>query len=862
MEHYTDLAFRYIKMKKVRSRLTVLGVSVSVMLLYIILNLGWSYILNARADIRSIHDYEIVLFTEDGTQIEQINSDNKVKDISVSDYYKYDYDTPKVYENAMYINTTNPYRMDNILSELTEKYGVDGELNDDLAQLYLQGRDGEQMRVLILVFFLVSYIFAIFGVGIIRNTIQLTLFEQVKDFGNLRCIGSTKKQMQAVIFIQGAVLELAGIILGILLGTVGSMIGGVLAGWSNTGFHFLPVVFVVAAFIFDLYFAMKENAKMVTGMSPVSAIRGEYRIHIKKKRKKRASDDEEFNGNTSDSKKSKVHRKTIRKGAKGSIVGKLFGIEGEYAYKNIMRAPGRFFKVVTAMTFGVTAVIILSCGILAAIRYDRKWQDYYGYYPIFVTWYMGITDNWADAASRVPFTRLNNEITDLDSVTEAKRVFVDEMLVADEEDFFSHFSEEYYGKERGMDIREELIRDAAGDKDKEVQARAGLIYYNAVWVSGYDERDMARMKDHLVEGTLDVSDEGLIVVADDYMWTYDDRYSIDDQNSFLKHEHLLDYKIGDTVSLIDMNEFRRRYIDMVADVKKEYDDFLKQQEDEYDKASREDDWAKINELEKQSKPYEDAYYDMRHRAIVEIYDAMKAEGLFKTYKIEGIIDKNVISRANVDGNLPQFIVPETRFHEVTGREKDYFSGMMYHFDPFTLRQYEKVDWVGAQGDIEKDGEVTYAYDGYSMSDYKDWEYVKMGIRNIIIASALISMFLVSMVVLNYINNTASNIYLRRKEFAQLRVIGVSKKGVYKMVMLESIIAAIISCVLGVAFGSGISYAIIMFIFRYYKDIEFTFPWIPAILSVFFSVLILCGAVYFPLKRLPNDVAAELSTAGE
>ena len=69
MIHYTDLAFRYIKMKKTRSVLTALGVSISVMILYIVLNLGWSYVLNERADIRSLHDYEIVLLTDNGEQI-------------------------------------------------------------------------------------------------------------------------------------------------------------------------------------------------------------------------------------------------------------------------------------------------------------------------------------------------------------------------------------------------------------------------------------------------------------------------------------------------------------------------------------------------------------------------------------------------------------------------------------------------------------------------------------------------------------------------------------------------------------------------------------------------------------------------
>ena len=901
MEHYTDLAFRYIKMKKSRSILTVLGVSVSVMLLYIILNLGWCYVLNERADIRERHDYEIVLFTESGEQIETISSDRLIKDMTVGEYYKYDYESPIAYENAMYINTTNPYRMKNILSELTGKYGVEGRLNDDLAALYMQGPDGELMHVLILVYFLIAYIFAIFGVGIIRNSIQLTLFEQVKDFGNLRCIGSTRNQMQAVIFIQGAVLELFGIVIGTMLGTFGSMMGGELLGWRKAGFHFLPLAFVVLAFLFDLYFAMKENAKLVTGMSPVSAIRGEYRIHLKKSRRDRGKNREEYinmiksklpealTRDISVGKKRDVddgipegrykRNKNRKGGMLGRLLSKAFGIEGEYAYKNIMRAPGRFFKIVTAMTFGVTAVIILSCGMLAVIRYDRKWQDYYGYYPIYVTWGMSITDNWADAVSRVPFTKLNNEVNSLSNMTEAKRVFVDQMLVANEEDFYSHFSDHYY-KERRMDeghvaleaAKEEAEKRIAEKKNAEesdeeyydevVSIKSALIYDDAVNVVGYGKRDMDRLKDHLIAGKADLSDEGVMIVTDDYMWTYDDRYSIDEQNQFLKYEHLLDYKIGDTIDLIDMTEYRKRYHDRMDDATKAFDEMVELEQEEYRKAEQSNDLGKVAELDRKNRSKHETYYNSRRRAIVEIYDELKKEGLYKTYKIEGILDENVISRADVEGPWPMIIVPEERFHEVTGREDDYFSGMMYHFDPFTIRQYEQVDWFGMQGDLERDGNITSAYDGYIMSEYPDWEYSKMAIRNSVIAAALISMFLVSMVVINYINNMASNIFMRRGEFAQLRVIGVSKKGLFKMVMLEGMIAAFISCVLGVLFGSGISYGFIMFIFRYYKDVEFTFPWIPALLSMAISVLILCGSVYVPLKRMPNDVAADLATAGE
>ena len=869
MEYYTDLAFRYIKMKKSRSFLTVLGVSVSVMLLYIILNLGWSYVLNDRAKIREDQDYEIVLFTENREQINEIMADKHVKDATVGKYYVYDYYEPVTYPNATYINTTNPYRMDKIMTELTEKYGVSGKLNKDLATTYLQGDEGEVMYVLILVYFMIAYIFAIFGVGIIRNSIQLTLFEQVKDFGNLRCIGSTRKQMEYVIFMQGLILEAAGIVCGVVMGWIGSIIAGYMLGWNNTGFHFLPVVFVVAAFMFDLYFSMKENAKLVTGMSPVSAIRGEYRIHLEKKCMKRRKTEKGELSKRNDNKQNKEHheKKYKKKYNKqsGGIFGKMFGVEGEYAYKNLMRAPGRFFKVVTAMTFGVAAAIILSCGALAVMRYDSKIQGMYGYYPVYVCWYMNMAGNFKDAKARIPYTKISEEINKLSSVTEAKRVFVDGVYVADyDSDLHSHYTDKLLEYTKIDEYREKWQKEV----DTLLKKGENPMFYQSVLtemnrlnVVGYDEQDIARCKDDLIEGTLDVSNNGIIVVENDYIYTHEheDEY----EGGALRFEKLYDYNLGDKVNLIDMEEYRKRINEKILSPKKEHDEKIKSLSERRDKAQRNGEDETGQELQDKIDECDLEYNTFVRKCRIDIYDEMCEEGCYKAYTVEGILKNNPNGYTIADS--PQIIVPVSRFHDTVGREEDFFTGMMYHFEPFTLRQYEQVDWMGIEEmgeSLAEDGNTTFEYDGFYTSGYAEWESVKRDLRNGLIAAALISMFLVAMIIINYINNTASNIYMRRKEFAQLRVIGVSKRGLFKMVMLEGIIASIISCVLGVILGAGISYGLIMWIFVYFKDVEFVFPWIPAVISVIISAVILCGAVYFPLKRMPNDVAADLATAGE
>ena len=57
MDNYRTLAVRYLKMNKRRSIVTVMGVAVAVMVLYMILNLGWSAVLHEREKIREENDY-------------------------------------------------------------------------------------------------------------------------------------------------------------------------------------------------------------------------------------------------------------------------------------------------------------------------------------------------------------------------------------------------------------------------------------------------------------------------------------------------------------------------------------------------------------------------------------------------------------------------------------------------------------------------------------------------------------------------------------------------------------------------------------------------------------------------------------
>ena len=288
MTNYLGICRKYLKSNRKRSIITIIGVVITVVVLYAGLNLAYATLLNQRESTRKEADYDFVLLTESRAQAESIAEDDRIERAYVGTYTYVDWysdmystdgeyvddvenddtvngnvgsmvssedeegtgETETVYDNALFVCVKQPYRMNSIMLDMEATYGVTADMNNMIFSLYFQGDadEGNSIVILLLIVLLVSYIFAIFAVGIIRNTIQMFTMEQVKDYGILRCVGATKRQLKNVIALMGVMLEGSGIIAGILLGGVTSMVIGSAAGIGNSGFHLIPVIPVLIAY--------------------------------------------------------------------------------------------------------------------------------------------------------------------------------------------------------------------------------------------------------------------------------------------------------------------------------------------------------------------------------------------------------------------------------------------------------------------------------------------------------------------------------------------------------------------------------------------------------------------------------------
>ena len=786
MNNYKSLAVHYLKLNKKRTILTILGTSLTVMVLYLLLNIGFSYMDYMKEETIDYGDYEMILYTESAEQIQEILDDSIVKRAYVGEWYHRHKDEELT--QALFVTGNNPYQINKNFKYLTTTYGLEGEINEGLAAFYLQGNDYNIIYIVILFFFLISYLFAIFGVGVIRNSIQLSLFEQIKDYGNLRCIGACISQLRAIIYLQGFIMEIAGLTIGIVSGQVLLWIAGIFINFSMK-MHILPILLIAIAYFGDLYFAMEENCKLVTKMSPMSALKGEFRI-----------------------------RKEKIKVRKKSIYGRIFGIEGDYAYKSLMRSPGKFYKSVGAMFIGITAVIACFGAMKIFNIYLKDMKDIGGYYQVEyiedLTWGQPLEV----AQKNLPDKEFLASVAEVEAVTSVRKMYETKGLLVDDNAIKDHLLDEY---KKNQALGWSYENHEYTDEDTKNYYK-GLR--SEIPIYGYNEVDYARYEEHLIAGTLDVSDNGIVVVNGTKTMVD----NMDDQGdtmytTTIQEMKITDYQIGDTIEILDVEKLNAMMTEAMDGVEEKYESD-----------------GKIDDAEGYVSPL---LY--RGRKLEECRQILIEQGEYKTYVIEGILERDT----NTENSAFSIVLPLERYYSMTGQDENSVVGIAYHIEgDLSSKDYDKFYYYT--------DEMEY-YEPYYVFLMSEIDVMKNIVKYVLAFMLFIAM--VSSV--NIINTTASNIHMRRKEFAQLRVIGVSKKQLIKMVMLEGVITTIMANVLGCIVGNLFSYGVYYYM-RMLWDVHYTIPWLGMFLGLFLSVLVLCGSVYVPLITMKHGMAEELAASGE
>ncbi len=104
---------------------------------------------------------------------------------------------------------------------------------------------------------------------------------------------------------------------------------------------------------------------------------------------------------------------------------------------------------------------------------------------------------------------------------------------------------------------------------------------------------------------------------------------------------------------------------------------------------------------------------------------------------------------------------------------------------------------------------------------------------------------------NIINTLTTNIILRRREFAILKAIGLTQKGLKKMIVLEGFLYAVIGTIYGSIIACGLSYMMYQGTVSV-RESSWQIPWIGIAIAAAAAVIIGYLSVLSPLSRINRE----------
>lgn len=176
---------------------------------------------------------------------------------------------------------------------------------------------------------------------VIYNIFQISIIERIKQFGILRSIGSTPRQIRKIVLKEATILSIISIPIGLIMGVLSMKIV----------FSIVQVLLAQTPIIKDFdCFTVVISKEVLIASSLIGLVSVYVSAFIPAYSAGKISPLDAIRSNTS-IKKEKIKRR------KNVIVRKLFGIEGDIAYKNIKRNKKRFFITVSSMVISIVLFI-------------------------------------------------------------------------------------------------------------------------------------------------------------------------------------------------------------------------------------------------------------------------------------------------------------------------------------------------------------------------------------------------------------------------------------------------------------------------------------------------------------------------
>lgn len=287
------------------------------------------------------------------------------------------------------------------------------------------------------------------AIMMIYNVFYIMVTENIKEFGKLRTLGASSKQVKRIILGQGVVIGIISIPIGILLGIgVTECFGSIIKGIfdfniekmliSGIGIIFSCIIGLATTIV-----AALSPARMAGKVSPIEALNvNENGVKLKKTK---------------------------------HIIGTIFGKNGELAYRNLLRDKKKTIITILSITMGIILMILFSFYISSLKRNYILGGDSVGNYKL-------LSQGDADYDIGISDT-MKKKLSNIDNV---KKLYGVNYTKSD----WTYFTDDT--------INENLKGAFSFYKDTSTND-----YIVASNLYGYDEETMKLCENYLVDGTID-----------------------------------------------------------------------------------------------------------------------------------------------------------------------------------------------------------------------------------------------------------------------------------------------------------------------------------------------------------------------
>lgn len=185
------------------------------------------------------------------------------------------------------------------------------------------------------------------GYLIIYNIFQISVMSEIRYYGLLKTVGTTRAQLKRLILRQAMMLSVIGIPIGLLIGYgIGKLALPMAMSVSDTGnmkielqFHPAIILFSVIFSAFTVFLSCRKPGKMAGNVSPIEAVRYTDSGQNKNRRKNKGA-------------KTTAKRKYREKNQVNRLLSMAFG--------NLCRNKGKTGAVVAALTLSMILLLVVT----------------------------------------------------------------------------------------------------------------------------------------------------------------------------------------------------------------------------------------------------------------------------------------------------------------------------------------------------------------------------------------------------------------------------------------------------------------------------------------------------------------------